>query len=359
FSLANNIDLSEYKDANGNPVDWTGPSGFSGKLYGNGHAINNVRFRQSGSNTGIFNSVLNGAEIYDLTVNVPDNGGTPRVTQNNNTSRFGIIVGQMNIDGTIKLVNVTVNGKLYIGTGASGHILIGGFIGEMNQGGRSTVIFERCVSNLDIDIINNASNIMCGSFIGRDMNGFELRNSYSTGSIKIVTDKTGGLISAGGFIGRIDTNKGKARIIENCYSMSSIEVIQKKNTANSEFGVGGFVGGAYDENAEVSVKNSVALNPYIKGRYNDGSFPVISNFVIGRIAGRRNRGVFSNNAALDSLPVNDAVVTTGAHDNANAANVSAAELANPSWWQGAPLSWSSNIWDFSNVSGGGYPKLKN
>jgi hypothetical protein len=360
YALSDDIDMNDYAGT------WSGPTNFEGKFYGNGYAINNLSFTTSGGNTGLFNSVKGGAEIYDLTVNVPDNGGATRVTLTGQTARFGMIVGQMNISGTIKFENVTVKGKIYVGRGAWQYLVMGGFIGEMNQGGNSNVIFKNCVSNLDIDIDqvvgtgNTAENIMCGSFIGRDMNGVELRNSYATGTIKVNTSKTNANLYVGGLIGRIDNNNGTARIIENCYSSSPIEVI-RAGTNNYYFLIGGFVGVAVESNA-ISITNSAALNPSIKAFNGDGSaVPAIGNYHIGRVIGYLGvAATLSDNVALDSMSLNDGATTVddGEQDNKNGEDVSATDLANPAWWQTAPLAWLPSIWDFSSVSSGKPPVLK-
>ncbi|MDR2510474.1 MAG: hypothetical protein LBC77_07515 [Spirochaetaceae bacterium] len=365
FSLANDINLAEYTDADGEQIPWAGPSGYQGILYGNGYSVNNVLFTTSGGNTGIFNTVGNGAEIHDLIVNVPDNSGSP-VIPHTGASRFGIIIGQMNTAGTIKFVNVTVNGTIYIeraGTGGSDYLLFGGFIGEMNQLVITNVIFDRCVSNLNINITDNYHGwIVAGGFIGRDMNGVELRNSYSTGAINVVTDKVNMAIFVGGLIGRIDTTSvvNNTRIIENCYTTSPIEVKRAKNTSkNIDYFVGGLVGVTLEAN-DIRIKNSAALNLSIKALYDDDTVPAIGNYEIGRVVGRLGTGTITDAAAFSAMTLNDGqtTISDGAPDNKNGADASPANLANAAWWQSAPLSWPASVWDFSNLSAGNYPKLK-
>ncbi|MDR2509356.1 MAG: hypothetical protein LBC77_01785, partial [Spirochaetaceae bacterium] len=355
FSLANNIDLSEYKDANGNPVDWTGPSGFSGKLYGNGHAIKNLVLSKTGGDTGLLTSLGNNAVLQDFTIEVSTSSP---VRPRTNNSHFGGVVGYAT-GSNIKIKNVAVKGELIYGpVNIGNYLLAGGIIGEMSP--TSSVTLEKCVSELNITLqqgtqSGSSGTLGFGGLVGKAYGSLTIKQCYATGNITL-NHNGNRRLWAGGLVGQ---KYGGSLKIEESYASGNV-IATNAVSANAMFTIsGGLVGtGAMESAATVTLLRSAALNENalaVTTRAQDS--------LSGRlIAHPRSSGnVYTNNIARKGMYTGNtnpgtANETEGSENALEGLAKTVDELKNTATW--TALGWNETDWDFSGLSQGKWPTLK-
>jgi uncharacterized repeat protein (TIGR02543 family) len=348
-----------------NTGTWTGPTGFSGKFYGNGHTISNLKFAEAKGSMGLFNS-LGAAELYDLTIEVPYTTAAIPMTSTSGPTYFGAVVGSGG--GNAKIHGVKVIGGLHLGPQSGGtHFVCGGFFGQ--TGG--ALIFENCASDMTISIDTtnldsaSANPMDIGGFIGLKWGGnASFTNCYSAGKIdaklvQVTHSQFKGTV-VGGFV---SAGSGGTITITNCYSAVEIDSAVKiiNDAANKNNIVGGFVG--YTYTMSVPILNTLALNPHVRASSTGTGLSTIS---AGRVIGLEGTGTlnYSGLYALGTMSLQaegsnvelSAATTTGKDGASTADGTGGGELRNQAFWES--LGFSATNWDFTPLSNNGWPVLK-
>ncbi|GMO30496.1 MAG: hypothetical protein Ta2B_11360 [Termitinemataceae bacterium] len=351
--LANDIDLAEESGA------WDGPDGYTGTFNGNGKTINGLKLTRTDSDTGLFDSLGEGATVENFTVKV----STPTPLSIAANVHFGGIIGIVNVGGNptkfITLKNIRVEGTLkYSGLSTNSWLIVGGFLGEVKGG--SKVNIEKCVSaiNVEANLTNDNSagnyDAAVGGFIGKLFGGtVNITDSYSTGNV-LLNNSGNRNSAAGGFIGALGNSNmyGETGTIEIKNSYSAV-IADVRVNGNRPAAVGGLVGGS--QNVTVNLHNSVALNESINAT---GSGTIYT----GRVIGMPTGVTLDDNYANSAMKINNAAVNDETDEDATKAKKHGEGKAlsdmNKAFWTG--LGFSEAIWDFTglNVASGIYPKLK-
>ncbi|MDR2468028.1 MAG: hypothetical protein LBD22_03615 [Spirochaetaceae bacterium] len=363
YSLANNIDLSEYVDSQGKSAVWNGPSGYKGTFYGNGYTIKNLILKKNAVQVGLFSTVEDGAVMQDFTLEVSNE--SPNDTISN--VHFGGIVGKAH--GTMTVRNVMSRGTLsFSDIVADGFILIGGIIGETELSPGKLITLERCASILDITIMNgnrsDTNTLGFGGLIGKVAKGAHvIKNSYAAGNIH-VTNTGNKRLAAGGLIGDV---WGTTLTISSSYAAGEVIAVNK-NTSwadDRRLYAGGLIGES-KQNSIITIENSAALNPKVLA---------VASYTAGAHFGRLIGGVYGQHTAV----YNNNVVWSGMHTGtttAGTADTAIEALDSPKGFgvedtvqglRNASLVWTGMtsylnldpaIWDVSGVSQGVWPKLR-
>jgi len=218
---------------------------------------------------------------------------------------FGVIIG-----GAVQ--NLGVEGVV------SGGNNVGGLAGYYYGGG-----ITNCFANVKVSGVSAV-----GGLVGQGpgaSGGGEIVNCYATG------DVSGSNSSAGGLVGEISQS---AATLINCYATGAV--------SGNRY-VGGLAGAAL---TSPKISNSVALNP---------SVTCLTGTDIGRVGGRIGGTPFTNNAAWDGMTLNGAVVTTGAANDQNGADITTAQTKQKATYEA--LGWDFTT-DWKIEEGVSYPKLK-
>jgi hypothetical protein len=385
FSLANNIDLSEYKDANGNPVDWTGPSGFSGKLFGNGHAIK-LKLSKTKDQTALFLRLGSGAHIENFTLEVSTKGTSP--LNMTGANYFGGVIGYISDVSNITIDRVKVKGSLNIGN-TNGFLLIGGLIGEIKK--VSNMNITNCTSDMNINFNGKNTTVTgIGGLIGRlrrdtnDTTTVNISKCYTMGTISLqanYSNTNSGIIKdralfAGGLIGDIsNSNNGTTKVkIDQCYSYADVSITNGVTSSYYTAGAGGLIGLIWKEGGttNVEISNSAAIGEKVLLSTPTGTQH--SNERIAGVGGASGTSGFLSNCAPNVLtlnnniarkgmllgtPPNGAADDTGTDTNGSTSAgkaVEADDFKNTATW--TALGWSETDWDFSGLSQGKWPTLK-
>ncbi len=314
FVLDNDIDMSTITEGTGIV---TVP--FFGKLDGNGHKITGntlpIFYKLHYAyitNLKIEGTRINGSEAYfGALAKVAANcyitnviGKDIQVTATGN--EIGGLVGNATA-GYMKNVHTTettVNGAGRVGT----------LVGYGNQ-----MTIEQCSSNGDVVGTGNA----VGGFFGQCDNA-TVKNSYSIGN-------TRGNQDVGGFVG---WSEGTT-IITNCYSNSNV-------TANGNSG--GFIG---------QLKNT----SYVQNSISFGNVANAYKFD-GRSANAMFGDNYKNNYEYEEAKGTSTLVRTGIDFTGKISVATNSDVTNVSLYT-SKLGWNVSIWDFTNVTKGGLPKLRN
>jgi hypothetical protein len=348
YSLAADIDLTEL------PGDWVGPTDYSGKFYGNGYTVKLILSQKKGQ-VGLFSKLTGGAGVYDLTVDVES---PPEGLKMIGGSHFGGVVGLVdNIlsASQILLKNVKVKGELvYSSSSSGGTLVVGGFIGEVNPANLSPIVFQNCVSELNItENLTNANSNIFGGFIGRGDSDITFTNCYAVGNISSSVSNSSMEYSVGGFMGSSLTFTSVVKM-DNCYSAGTVSGTMTSPTQPLK--IGGFVGYFGSTQAAAHIQNCVALNPGVAAT----STGTVN---IGRIMGDGEEDRLSGgNFALSSMAVTTnnvpVDVAGGTETNKNGLGKTAPELSDKDFW--ISKGFSETVWDFTglNIAGKVYPKLR-
>jgi hypothetical protein len=336
---------------------WDGPDNFTGKLYGNGHSIT-MQLTKTTGNTGLFDSLANGAEIHDLTLNVT----TPTALAMSGQNYFGGLVGIVSIpSGAITIRGVTVNGKLEyssVKVQANSYLVVGGFFGGMQTGNNATVNIANCVSNLDIEVDSHPSADTggyqdFGGFIGCKRGPVVITNSYATGNITVSAENCR-VLTAGGLVARNDVG---TLSIDHCYATGAIAINKSGTSAvgNSMY-AGGLVG--FNNAGTATISNSAAINPSV-------TVNNVGTRATNRILGYGSASL-TNNFALSGMITGDkpgtANTAAGSETTVEGLAKTESQLRTESTWtnQAASggLGFAAAVWDFSPLSSGAWPVLK-
>ena len=291
---------------------------FMGKLDGQGHKI-------TGATMPLFNSVKFSyisnlsIENFDITTtgragaiartvdmaNIQNvNGKNISLTSNDkeNGGLFGLI--ERSILKNVHVTDVTVNGS-----GRTGAIA-----GYANQCSR----IENCSSNGTVSGDGNA----VGAFMGQIDNSTAI-NCYSTGSIS-------GRLDVGGFTGWAENS-----LIENCFNAAT--VIPKSSNQ-----IGGFIG---QVRSGTVIRNNISLGDTTAYKFD------------GRTASDLFGTNYSNNFEYEGA-TGVSTLTRSGIDFSGKILVASSDQVKSSDFYTDVLGWSNLVWDFSDVSSGGLPKLK-
>jgi hypothetical protein len=182
-------------------------------------------------------------------------------------------------------------------------------------------------------------------------NSGTVRNSYSTGSI-------GGWLH-GTVGGVVKYNSG---IVQNCYSTSNVTgggvggvVAGNSGTIQNCYATGsvsgesniGVAGGITGDNENATIRNCVALNPFILNPVHEVRF----SFSLGRVS---SGGSFSNNYGLAEMSMQSGYNIVSDVNGKDGADITSAEWGDASWWQNT-VEFPSDVWEFRD----GLPILKN
>ncbi|MDR0540211.1 MAG: hypothetical protein LBG74_06895, partial [Spirochaetaceae bacterium] len=368
YSLACNIDLTDYRDSSNQPVTtgWVGPSGYQGHFYGNGYTITGLvldvsYFSGSNNKAGLFKSLGDGAVLENFTLEVSTPNNQPTVAPR--SGYFGGLLAYIS-DATVGITvqDVKVKGNLKIACAPSAYlILFGGFFGEARDFKSITMI--RCSSEVNIEAEHCYGPV--GGFVGRmysgsDNGSLSFTDCYASGN---VTANTTSYAIAGGFIGDVNgSTLTMAVTFERCYASGNVEV-----TAGANSYAGGFIGGVPTasgcRNLYFTIKDCAAV----------GTKAIVSPSTgYGRLAGYANDAnntiTFTNNIANAAMQVGDGSTHTDDGDDAQGITKWGKGVANDTnglrkittWTAAAPtgLGWSTDTWDFSGLSQGKWPTLK-
>lgn len=340
FKLSNDIDLSEFSS-------WTPISGFSGKLYGNNFAIENLHITSStGDNVGLF-SILEG-EVYDLILrdveinlsnaynNVGALAGTSLNTLNNirvtgvvNAPSYKNVGGLVGVAKSVTLTNnssaCSVTGLDYVGglfgrvekefTTLKDNLNIGMVQGNTGVGGISGYIDTSNKQTIDHNI-NEGSIRGLGNDVGGVVGlvGGSI-SSYKDSQVAYFTNNENkGVISSqgnhvGGLVGRHNTKNTSTSTQSYQLYLSITSANNSGNVTGNDF-VGGVIGfGTFVSNLTLSNNlGSITGSTYVGGYVGKAAHIIISGLVneqqitgtsyVGGIAGYANRITDSTNHGL-------------------------------------------------------------
>ncbi len=269
FVLANNIDISAYSSGEGwkpigayNQGDTSDFSkAFQGVFDGNGYVVSNLRINRADRSQGLFGVTYN-ASIKNLAID------SARATANHHS---GVLIGSSNESD---ISNVTIYGDVYGGSGRG--LLIGYMIGGS---------VDKCYAKGQVSTSSYSDNHdNGGGMIGAVATNASVSNSFC--DVNIIN----GRHNTGGFVGSLDTGG----IIENCYTVGSIDIVYDGN-----LNIGGFVGRAHTSGSNIN--NCYTLIEFV--RKNPGQAGFAGN--LGSGAKMEDCYVLSNSANVDSIMVFD------------------------------------------------------
>ncbi len=254
--LKNNLDFSN--------VSWT-PVGtkqkpFSGKLYGNGYTISNLKISLSGDEgenySGLFGYCKN-AYIYKIKLDNVDLESTKQVEHSTNYN-FGFVCGYA--DGsTFKQCEVKNTCDLKINHSNQSTLTVGGIIGRTVNATindcSSGAILE--LTSSEITSSNNNLNFYVGGVVGY-FDSSNIISSFSTSSVICnFSSSNEEQLQAftGGIIGYNISNNPNSKYIKNCYFSGNIT--SNVTATNKTQYVAGIV--AYGAN-QSSMENNLVLN---------------------------------------------------------------------------------------------------
>lgn len=314
YVLDNDIDFSELDG------DTIIDGYFMGKLDGNGHKL-------MGNKSPIFNNIkfayISNMIIEDSNINLGD-------VRNEKVGSLANIIEYSSIDG-ITMRNVKVSGKKETGalagniTGSlventhvinatiSGTARVGTITGYVD---RSQMI--ECSANGEVF----ATEAAVGGFVGEIVNGSVIKECYSIGKAK-------GNRDVGGFIGYVNQSS-----IINCFSNARAE---------GSDGIASFVGQTVNNS---KIKNNITLVNQFEGYKFDGR------------TGNDKFVNFSGNYENEGNAGNSTRNRKGIDFNGKIDIAPEAQVKVESFYT-ETLGWDEDIWDFSKVSSGGIPKLRN
>jgi hypothetical protein len=347
YFLMNDIDLDEFTGGGPSPVDWIGQTSYSGNFNGNGHTIN-LTLKKNNGDTGLFTSLANGAVIENFTLDVKTPAGIAMV----NSSHFGGVVGVINVDATYTMRNLTVKGILDYST-TNGYLLVGGLIGEVQQSKNLNII--NCVVDMTIKLggsSGSSGTLGFGGLIGKltatnSGNKTTITNSYTTGSIELVSSSNRELI-AGGLVAELSQGYSSTAInvdIINCYSAMSIS----GNKTNGGTVISAGLVGRSSTTGNARLLNSIALNPR-----------VIANDISFRSYYKRDKNLTATTYALKGMLTGSGTPNNndGSEESSEGKAATDLELSDKTFW--ISKNFDEAVWDFTDIdiAAGIYPTLK-
>lgn len=234
YSIQNDINL-------GSIANWVPIGSFTGKIHGNGYALDSLKRTSHPGAYGFFIEIFgfpSGTDstilfIKDLTFTNPQ----INYAFNNASGRYGIVVGGL---GRGMLKNVHIRGGLVNMVANSQFESFGGLVGNASTGG---LISECSVEDLAIIRNNGTVQGIIGGLVGRMQNS-AIERSYVK-NIYILSRRT--YDTMGSIVGMITTGVN-VNSIRDCYSMySTVRDSMSTVIGHFEF-AGGFVGQLHSNN---------------------------------------------------------------------------------------------------------------
>ncbi len=313
YVLDNDIDLSSITEGNA-IVDGY----FMGKLDGQGHKLtkntipifNAIKFAHISNlqveNSNITSNQMNvGALAKTLEYSQLEDVQGNNITITATNKQIGALIGSM-ANSFVKNVHLTQ-------TNISGTTRVGGISGYVGQSR---------VEESTVNGITRSTGNAVGGLLGEVYSKTTVRNCYSIGEVQ-------GNQDIGGLIGYVNTS-----YIINCFSNT-------KATGNA--GTSSFVGQTTNNSI---IKNNITLVNQTVGYKFDGRTAAdkFANF----------SGNYENKANVGR----STTTRTGIDFTGKITEVEESEIKKESFYT-QTLTWDNNIWDFSRITNGGLPKLKN
>jgi len=179
--------------------------------------------------------VVKNLKIDGLTLNV--SYSITDTSSANYTYTIGIVSGE----NARYIENVSVTNSKILGSGIKNvnknTFNIGGLVGSNSRAIINSYILD---STIDFSITHDKTDILkVGGLVGYGSNNSTILNSYSVGSMKIITNVTNSTIYLGGIVGELSTNSA---YIINSYTFFSLTAINESESYKSLHHFGPVVG---------------------------------------------------------------------------------------------------------------------
>ncbi|MDR0863494.1 MAG: M12 family metallo-peptidase [Candidatus Symbiothrix sp.] len=304
---------------------WTPIPSFSGKLYGEGHKLNNATIASSANYVGLFAELATGAYVK----------GVNMVGGNVIATSAGAYVGA--ITGYISGDNVTItecgNTANIRGTGATARV--GGLVGSI-KGNFATITSSFNKGNV-------TGGLYAGGIVGRPadaQNTVTIRDCYSQSTIttSITTTSSSYL---GGIVGYMYNGGSGQYTVENCYATGTVV-----NAASAIGSAVGIVGRAWNSSNSI-VQHNVALQTNLQGSTSNTVAILGSNLSSGTKENFSNSEMLLNGVQITYPdPINEK----------NGAAVTLVDAKTAAWYAANLPSWNfTNTWA---ITDGSLPILK-
>jgi hypothetical protein len=307
---------------------------FTGKFYGDGHAIKNILINSDGTYVGFFSELGTGAYIKGLNIV----GGNINSTKAGDESvRIGAITG--NITGAVTITECsnsatisTVSNKVN-----SANYAAGGLVGFVD--GTDAVTISSSFNRGDVKGGSRVGGIL-GSKAGEVT--CTIINCYSNATITGTSTSTNDAI--GGIVGSV---AAVTIVVENCYSAGNVVA------SGSTRAIGGIAGGR-NMSTDVTIKNSVALLDKLQIESSGSTY-------FFRIQGYNAKATLTNNYANSAMQY---LYSTSTSKTPSKATVNDQDGANVTLADAKTVAWyAANLptWDFTNtwkITGSNLPSLK-
>jgi len=362
YVLNDSIDLTSYLSGDGNNdgagwqpigtltlVDASSFSSFYGKFNGNGHKIFGLWInRPSAEYVGLFGSVLEGADIRNIGVEIDNTnggvkgkrcvGGLAGYVGSHTTISDSYTTGQVTGSTYVGGLVGTIGGKIsnsYATGSVSGNEYVGGLAGQSEGASDNIISNSYATGNV------TGSDDYIGGLVGR---GYIVSNSYATGSV-VGKRYVGGL--AGGSIGKINS------------SYATGNVTGSSSSVNGNF-IGGFVGinsGLIDNC--FATANVISIGSYVGGFVGENRASTINNsYATGNVSGGSSVGGFAG-GTRDGGKITNSYYdnqTSGQTDTGKGEGKPTAEMK----IQTTFIDWDfAAIWEINPAKNNGYPILQN
>ncbi len=235
YKLEADLDFEQEKEISLFPSKNTG---FSGKLYGNGHTLKNIKLAAN-EYSGLF-GYMNNAVVQDLKIENISLALTSSVKYAGAISGFAQNTQLKNI--TIQAFTMNVADKKDMVTSYDAYM--GGLVGKTETTENKQCIIENCsLSGVDINLkeikTTSSKAVYSGLFVGHLAGETGVSNSNASGNFTAKL-KTNATVYVGGFVGA----NSAAKRITSCYTDGTIELT--RIDSSSKLSVGGFVGANVD-----------------------------------------------------------------------------------------------------------------
>lgn len=302
--LTNDVSLSAITDGYGLAVGYGTGNQFKGVFDGKGFKLTDVNIGTSETPLAVNGSIapfsaISGATIKNLEVNVaiysllssPATGAY---------STFSGLVGGTFLDCTIQ--NCKVTGTVQMTNSAAptanGSVRVGGIVGNINNNGVLSII--NCSTNLDL----KATSSITTATLNTTFCGGILAFQGSTTKVYIINSSTAGSVYAksttaqayaGGLVGQrpVDTNDFQ---IINCMASNTVEAYNSSASTTTGCFAGGLIGQLGQNNTAAIVKNNMALNPSVKSITYSSFVPTLN-----RISLKTASALFTDNYAKSDM----------------------------------------------------------
>ena len=203
-------------------------SGFSGRLSGDRHFLNNLKITTNGTSyCGLFGTVsgtISYLTVKNVSINISGSGNL----------YVGIVAGRLTSDGFVYDCRISERNSLTVSAGGSA--VVGGFIGWLYGGQIRNTYFGGNVT------ANGAGAVEVGGLIGRNSSG-TVYASWSSGSVKGTSSVDSTKVYCGGLIGRMVNNTSAAnRYPETMHCYSTATANGEATGGSSYVYTGGLVG---------------------------------------------------------------------------------------------------------------------